>query len=58
MPYQVLTLVLARRLRYHSFSLREALANKTLTQSLRHETTMIPTGSPKKDLLTQQDIFP
>ena len=47
MSYQVLTLVLARCLRNHSFSLREALVNKSPTLSLRHETIMIPKGSPK-----------
>ena len=47
MSYQVLTLVLARYLRNHSFCLREALANNSLTQSKRHDTIMIPKGSPK-----------
>ena len=47
MSYQVLTPVLARCLRNHTFSLGEALVNKSLTQSLCHDTIMIPKGSPE-----------
>ena len=39
--------MLAHCLRNFSFSLREALDNKSLTQSLRHDTIVIPKGSAK-----------